>query len=162
MTAMTTISSQEKGNELNKVRPLGTAKKSRLAILSRLAGYARPDFLHIFFGMSALAVNAVTNLSFPWIIGRALDNATEDLTAFLMKSGGFFLAGSLASWIRVYCLGTALEGSVRRLRADLFDSLLAQDMAFYESNMVGDMVGLLEEDTLTAGRSRMPCPFLSC
>lgn len=128
------------------------AKKShRVKTLRRLAAYAYPDLPRICLGLTALVVNSVTNLSFPWIIGRALDNAgVEDVRTLVLTSGGFFLAGSVASWLRVYCLGSALENIVRRLRADLFDSLLFQDLEYYESNQIGEVISLLENDAITA------------
>lgn len=115
-----------------------SVKANRKQTFLRLATYAAPDTVLISLGLSALVVNAITNLSFPWLIGRALDNAgSEDLQTFCIKTGGFFLAGSMASWVRVYCLGSALENIMKRIRADLFDSLLSQDIEYYESNQTG-------------------------
>ncbi|RYH05821.1 ABC transporter ATP-binding protein [archaeon] len=113
-------------------------KKPRSQTFYRLLSYAKPDTLQISLGLSALVVNSITNLSFPWLIGQALDHAhIEDLQSFLLKSGGYFLFGSLASWLRVYCLGSALENIVQRIRLDLFDSLLYQDLEYYESSRTG-------------------------
>eukprot|EP01031_Cornospumella_fuschlensis_P028405 gene28405-34292_t len=127
------------------------AKKSRSQTFYRLLSYAKPDSLRISLGLSALVVNSITNLSFPWLIGQALDHAhIEDVQSFLVKSGGFFLLGSLASWLRVYCLGSALENIIQRIRLDLFDSLLYQDLEYYESSRTGEVVKLLDEDVNAA------------
>jgi ABC-type multidrug transport system fused ATPase/permease subunit len=80
-------------------------------------------------------------LSFPWIIGRALDNAAvQELKDLVLHSAGVFAAGSIASWLRVYCLGTATENIANRLRALLFESLLSQDLEFYEKTPLGKLV----------------------
>lgn len=123
----------------------------RKAALRRLMGYAAPEALLLSCGFAALTVNSITNLTFPTIIGNMLDSAgTESLQSFLIKSGGYFLAGSLASWLRTLCFGTATENIVKRIRADLFDSLLSQDMEYYERSQTGEVITLLEEDTTTA------------
>eukprot|EP01039_Chlorochromonas_danica_P001412 gene1412-1535_t len=147
-----TSSSSSSSSSLNSVVSSQQVKKShRVKTLRRLAAYAYPDLPRICLGLTALVVNSITNLSFPWIIGRALDNAgVEDVRSLVLTSGGFFLAGSIASWLRVYCLGSALENIVRRLRADLFDSLLFQDLEYYESNQIGEVISLLENDAITA------------
>jgi ABC-type multidrug transport system fused ATPase/permease subunit len=114
-------------------------KSKRKASLRRLLDIARPDFGTISVGVLALIVNSLTNLSFPWLIGSALDNASaEQLQDFVLRSAGVFAAGSLASWVRVYCLGTATENIANRLRALLFESLLGQDMEFYEKTQLGE------------------------
>jgi ABC-type multidrug transport system fused ATPase/permease subunit len=133
--------------------PTASGKPQRGKTLRRLCAYAWPDIWRISLGLSALVVNSVTNLSFPWLIGRALDQAgDEDLQTFIIKSGGFFLAGSMASWLRVYCLGSALENIIKRIRLDLFDSLLNQDMEYYETNHLGEVINLLEKDVIASAR----------
>lgn len=125
----------------------GASKGKRMAVLKRLLGLAAPEYPKIALGLLALIVNSVTNLSFPWIIGRALDQAeAEELKTFILGSAGYFLAGSVASWLRVYCLGTATENIANTLRQKLFDSFLVQDMEFYEKTQLGEIVSLLETD----------------
>lgn len=126
-------------------------QKPRLSTLKRLLAFAVPEYGRIGLGLIALAVNSVTNLSFPWLIGKALDQAEwESLYTLVAKSGGFFLAGALASWLRVYCLGTATERIANRLRLELFDNILEQEMEYYESTQVGEIISLLEHDIQSA------------
>jgi ABC-type multidrug transport system fused ATPase/permease subunit len=122
-------------------------RTSRWKVFWRLLVFARPEYLKIALGLVGLSINAVTNLSFPWLIGKALDQASiEDLSSFLLKNAYFFLAGTFASWLRIYCLGSAAENIGNRLRMEIFDSFLQQDMYFYESLEMGEVVTLLEND----------------
>ncbi len=131
------MSGSSSSSALNKYHE-SKRKAKRKASFRRLLDIVRPEYSRIALGIIALIVNSVTNLSFPWIIGKALDNAAvEELKDLVLHSAGYFAAGSLASWLRVYCLGTATENIANRLRSILFESLLAQDMEFYEKTQLG-------------------------
>jgi len=122
-------------------------KLSRFQLFKRLLSFISPEAPRIAVGLTALVVNSVTNLSFPWIIGQVVDSAgKENFLEFLTSSAGFFFAGSIASWVRVYCLGTATENIANRLKSQLFESILQQEMEYYESTPLGEIVSLLEHD----------------
>jgi ATP-binding cassette subfamily B (MDR/TAP) protein 10 len=122
-------------------------KVSRYQTFKRLLSFASPDLSKIIIGILALAVNGATNLSFPWIIGKAVDNAAaETLKEFVTNSAGFFVAGALASWLRVYCLGIAGENISNRLRLEVFNAILKQEIEYYESTELGEIVSLLDTD----------------
>lgn len=122
-------------------------REARWKVLWRLLAFSRPEAVKIALGLVGLSINAVTNLSFPWLIGKALDQSSmEDLSAFLLRNAYFFLAGTFASWLRIYCLGSAAENIASRLRTEIFVSFLAQDISYYESLEMGDVVTLLEKD----------------
>jgi ABC-type multidrug transport system fused ATPase/permease subunit len=126
-------------------------KQSRYELFKRLLKFIKPEMPRITIGLIALIVNSITNLSFPWLIGKALDTAaSESFSTFLKNSAGVFFAGSLASWIRIYCLGTATESIANRLKFRLFQSILYQDMDFYESTPLGEIVSLLDNDIQSA------------
>ena len=99
-------------------------KSSRSKNLYRLMSVAKPEFYRIIVGFSALVMNSITTLSFPWILGKALDytsrnegvidKASEDTVQgvlnanisgvlgsdFMIKSALIFVVGSASSWIR--------------------------------------------------------------
>ncbi len=124
-----------------------TKKRTKTQTFVRLASFASDEWLRISFGLTALSVNAVTNLSFPWILGHALDRIESGHNCeFLLGSAGFFLVGSVASWIRVYCLGTATDNIANKLRKELFDAYMRKDIHFFETNKAGDLLALLTQD----------------
>lgn len=124
--------------------------QKRLNTLSRLVAYSLPEAATIGTGLVALMINSVTNLSFPWIMGRTLDEmqAGRDfgLLHFALRSAGFFLIGSTASWLRVLCLGMATDRIASRLRQELFDSYLEKDLSFFDTTGSGELLTLLDDD----------------
>jgi ABC-type multidrug transport system fused ATPase/permease subunit len=123
------------------------ANKRRYQAFKRLFGFCRPEALRLTVGFTALGVNSVTNLSFPWLMKRSLDQVNADnFPTFLWKSAALLAAGSLASWVRVYCLGTATDSISARLRKDLFESYLDKDMEYFDSAKSGELISLIDED----------------
>ena len=127
------------------------SKSTRMQVLRRLITFCRPESPRIALGFVALGVNAATNLSFPYILGKAVDTAsakTEQSLLILGQTAGIFVIGSLASWIRVYCLGTATDLIASRLRKLLFDSYIDMNVEFFDtsSSSSGELVSVLEKD----------------
>lgn len=127
------------------------SKTSRRDVFNRLISFCRPESPRIAIGFVALGVNAATNLSFPYILGKAVDTAsskTEQSLLILGQTAGIFVVGSLASWIRVYCLGTATDLIATRLRKLLFDSYIDMDVEFFDasSSSSGELMSILEKD----------------
>jgi ABC-type multidrug transport system fused ATPase/permease subunit len=136
--------------ELPLVSAISKPKTSRYQVFKRILSLIKPEFPKITVGLLALIVNSITNLSFPWIIGKAIDSAgTENLYDFLRVSAPYFLVGSLASWIRIYFLGLATENISNKLKLEFFQALLLQDIEYYESTTLGEIVSLLENDILS-------------
>ena len=131
------------------------SKTSRLDVLKRLIKFCRPESPRIVIGFVALGVNAATNLSFPYILGKAVDTAsskTEQSLLILGQTAGIFLVGSLASWVRIYCLGTATDMIASRLRKLLFESYIDMNVEFFDasSSSAGELISILEKDVDTA------------
>lgn len=107
----------------------------------------RPEWPKIMIGMSALLVNSITNLTFPWLMGSALDEIEQNkINQLLIKSSGIFLIGSVASWIRIYCIGTACSSISNRLRELLFVSYMNKEIDFFENNKQGELIEVLDKD----------------
>ncbi len=122
-------------------------KKQRYQTFKRLLSFAHEDLLQISVGLTALGVTSLTNLSMPWIMGHALDRMESGKDCeFLLASLGFFTVGSIASWVRVYCLGTATDSVSTKLRRQLFDSYMKKDINFFEANKNGELLTILDKD----------------
>lgn len=138
-------------NELAESQSNDVSKTSRLGILKRLITFCRPESPRIALGFVALGINAATNLSFPYILGKAVDTAssnTEQSFLILGQTAGIFVVGSLASWIRIYCLGTATDMIASRLRKLLFESYIDMNVEFFDasSSSAGELISILEKD----------------
>lgn len=64
---------------------------------------------------------------------------------FFWGALGVFLAGSLASWGRVYALAMASGGVAGRLRTRLFAALLLQEKEFFDAKKAGELAPILAE-----------------
>ncbi len=128
--------------------------KTRKEAASRLLELSKPERLRVTLGMISLLVNSATNLSFPWILGEAVDRADDpNYALFIGGTASVFTIGSLASWVRIYCLGTSTERISSRLRKQLFNSYMDKDIAFFESNKQGELSVILEKDVSTAAEA---------
>lgn len=123
----------------------------RKEVLRRMMKVAHPETGRILIGLSALIVNAITNLSFPNIMRQAVDQAAADTAVsdsvatvvsswgsvgmfvmnnyFVVKAAGIFFIGSVASWIRVYYLGSAKERITGSLRLEFQLTFLFENSA---------------------------------
>ena len=72
---------------------------------------------------------------------------------FLGKATGVFMCGSLASWVRVYCLGTSTDTISLRLRRRLFEGYMDKKVEFFDTAKAGEMVTVIEKDTVTAAQT---------
>ena len=97
--------------EINKNSKTNMSKTFR-----RLVQFGRPEIGQLSLAFSALAINSATNLSFPWIMGQAVDIVNSDpvqYKLFVLGTAGIFCIGSVASWVRIFFLGISTD----RIRA---------------------------------------------
>jgi ABC-type multidrug transport system fused ATPase/permease subunit len=128
-------------------------KGGRWTTFKRLFRFAQPEHLRIGVGLLSLSVNSITNLFFPWMMGSALDEAsasTFDLYGHITKSLGIISIGSLASLVRVYCLGTSAKMLQGRMRKQVFDGYIERDLHFFDSSGIGEIVTVVESDVDSA------------
>jgi ABC-type multidrug transport system fused ATPase/permease subunit len=105
-------------------KPEETPGQRRKKAMRRLIQLAKPEYPYIFVSLCGLVANSATTLSFPYLLGRAVDHfSTREKPddRFLYVAGGVFAVGSAASWVRVYYMGVATERIAGRLRKMLFD-----------------------------------------
>ena len=129
-----------------------------IATFRRLLHIARPEWINLCVAFGALTINSATNMCFPWIMGQAVDRASnkDDLSQFyifLAGAGGLFSLGSIASWIRVYLLGFSNSSICVRLKKQLFARYMSEDISFYDSCSLGEIISLLENDVERASES---------
>lgn len=158
-SAPSSSSSNEKSRLMDRHKAIQVIAKptpiSSLAVLRTLISFCSTnESLKILLGFVSLGVNSVTNLSFPSMIGTAIDQVNSDnYRQFMLTSASYFLVGSIASWIRVYCFGTATDSISSRLRQRLFESYLDKDMEYFDGASGGEMITLLEDDVNEAAET---------
>lgn len=84
------------------------------------------------------------------MMGRILDDSSKSATAglweYLGHSLGVVAVGSMASWLRVYCLQTSGKMISGNMKKQVFDSYIEKDINFFDSAVIGEMVTVMEKD----------------
>jgi len=147
----------EKGQTMVKSSPKQQQQQQqheKSTTFNRLVKFCQPEVTKILVGFSALIVNAATNLTFPWILGEAVDQAriqnSEQHIYFLVGTAGIFIVASAASFVRVYCLSSATESISSRFKKVVFGSLIEKNMDFFDQNRKGQLITILDKDVALA------------
>ncbi|ATB31078.1 ABC transporter permease [Melittangium boletus DSM 14713] len=129
-------------------------KKPRFSRVTfrRIMGLARPQARRILLGTLFLLIASALGLVYPKIIGDIIDQALHagdrariDNVALAMV--GVFLVQGVAMALRYYLFTTAGERVVTRLRQDLFQSLMSQEVGFFDERKTGELTNRLSSDT---------------
>ena len=117
----------------------------------RLLALARDDAGWLALGLASLLARLPFSLAAPHFISRAIGACIDaDAKALRVALELFAIAGgvnaALDFW-NVFLFALAQNRVVRRLRATLFDVVLAQPIAFFDENSSGSIVSRLTSDT---------------
>ncbi len=124
----------------------------RARTLRRLAGLLREEWPALAAGTLLLWVGAGLALVYPQGIRAIVDGAIAGrdparLARVAFALGGLAVVQGLAVAGRHVLFALAGERGVRRLRDRLFRSLVAQDVAFFDSARTGELVSRLSADS---------------
>lgn len=133
------------------------ASKKQLKAAKDLFQYIKPYKGYFILGLIFLSLTSLIFMVVPAAVGQMLKAAKGDtLIPYLnvhidiYQYGWLFLAILLAqgllSFLRVNVFAVVTENSLAQIRIDLYNKLLAQEMAFFEKNRVGDVVSRLSTD----------------
>lgn len=134
---------------------------SRRASFGRLLRLARPEAGFLVAGLVFLAIGSAATLLYPQGIRVVIDaalgeppswaggdrNRLLELVALIMA--GIALVSAIAMGLRYYLFMVAGERVIARLRNDLYQGILRQEIAFFDSQRTGDLMSRLAADTST-------------
>jgi ABC transporter fused permease/ATP-binding protein len=128
-------------------------KAPRTASLGRLFSLAKPETSRIVIGTVFLIIGALTGLLVPQLFRVILDRAigqgnvswTIDRAALVLV--GLAALQAISTAIRFTLFTSAGERVVTRLRKDLFEHLLGQEIAFFDDHKTGELTSRLSADT---------------
>ena len=120
--------------------------------LPRIVFYLRPHIKTILIGLIGLAVGSGINLLFPYVIREALNgnlgiNIEQQLGSFTLALIALFAVQASFFCIRHFCFQVVGLRVVTEIRRILFDSMLKQDIAFFDRSRVGDLLSRISSDT---------------
>jgi ATP-binding cassette subfamily B protein len=121
-------------------------------LLRRIARYFRPYRRHVVIASVMLTLNSVAGTAGPIVIAKALDLIKTDSStkAFLLLSLGVLLLGVFAwgfNYIRQVFSARTVGNVVLRLREDVFDAVIRNDLSFFDRHPSGKIVSRVTSDT---------------
>ncbi len=121
-------------------------------VAPRVVALARPHGGTLIIGFLALLLGSGINLLFPYLIRGVLNGdqgytLEQHLGLVTIVLVALFAIQSVFFYVRHYCFWAVGYRVVTDLRAKLFNSTLEQDIEFFDSSRVGDLLSRLGSDT---------------
>jgi ATP-binding cassette subfamily B protein len=121
-------------------------------LLRRIAGYFRPHRGRIVLTSLMLTLNSAAGTAGPILISKALDLVKQDpsFRALLLLSLGVLLLGVFAwgfNYIRQVFSARVVGDVVLKLRGDVFESVVDNDLSFFDRHPSGKIVSRVTSDT---------------
>jgi len=121
-------------------------------LLRRIVGYFRPYRRQIIFTSLMLTLNSAAGTAGPILISKALDLVKKDpsLRVLLLLSLGVLMLGVFAwgfNYIRQVFSARVVGNVVLQLREDVFNSVVHNDLSFFDQHPSGKIVSRVTSDT---------------
>jgi ABC transporter fused permease/ATP-binding protein len=121
-------------------------------VYRRLLHLARPELPRLVLATIALAISSGTNLAYPQAVRYMVDAVVGGTSPVSLDTGALLLVVVFAlqavfTMLRSWLYTVAGERIVTKLRADLFRSILFQDIAFFDAARTGELTNRLASDT---------------
>lgn len=119
--------------------------------LLRLFRFAWPERKLLLFGTLFLVLGSLVLLTFPQAVRITLDDAVEAGNTSLINTMGVAMLillalQSVAAALRYYLFTLAGERMVKRIRSQLFATMLQQEIAFFDTRKTGDLMSRINSD----------------
>ncbi|CAF3540080.1 unnamed protein product [Rotaria sordida] len=129
--------------------------KLTLTDLGKLFRLAQHEKGRISGAIILLIISSGVTMSVPYILGRIIDmlqTYKHDELRRRLKQTTFFLIGvfgigAIANFGRVYLILTTSQRIIKRIREQLFNSILRKEIAFFDKKKTGELVNRLSSDT---------------
>ncbi|CAF0839275.1 unnamed protein product [Adineta ricciae] len=123
--------------------------------LGRLFQLAQHEKGRIGCAIVLLFLSSGVTMSVPYFLGKIIDmlqtykhdelrTRLKQMTLVLV---GVFAVGAVANFGRVYLILTTSQRIIKRIREQLFNSILRKEMAFFDKQKTGELVNRLSSDT---------------
>jgi ATP-binding cassette subfamily B protein len=121
-------------------------------LLRRIGGYFRPHRSQIILASLMLTLNSIAGTAGPILISKALDLVHTDssIRVLLLLSLGVLLLGVFAwgfNYIRQLFSARVVGNVVLNLREDVFNSVVSNDLSFFDKHPSGKIVSRVTSDT---------------
>ncbi|KAF1313866.1 Atp-binding cassette sub-family b member 10, partial [Globisporangium splendens] len=132
-------------------------KLSKVGEVRRLLNLYIPEKKQALISLGALSVSTVITMAVPFGMGKVIDAVTAadaalNLPYVIGGLGGLFFVGSIANVVRVDVTNMIGERITNRLRQDTYESIMKQDLGFFDSSRTGELINRLSADTTLIGK----------
>ena len=120
--------------------------------LDRLIALSFPERFLIIMAFIMLVASSVTNIVVPFFFGSVIDSAIKytDLTEmnkYIIYMFAIYFGGSVAGGLRSWLFELAGQRVVARLRLQVFNAIIKQDIEFFDTNRTGELTSRISSDT---------------
>ncbi|XP_043939243.1 ABC-type oligopeptide transporter ABCB9-like [Protopterus annectens] len=152
--AETSLLGKKYGEDAHK----GDTQKADKATFRRLLVYSRPDVIPLCVGFTALILADIMDTFIPYYTGKVIDilgskHKQDEFYVAIFLMSLFSVGSSVCSGLRSGLLTYTLSRLNRRIRNLLFQSIVQQEIGFFEFNKTGGLTSRLSLDTAAMSRS---------
>ncbi|KAM0931230.1 hypothetical protein ACQ4PT_000317 [Festuca glaucescens] len=123
--------------------------------LQRMWALVAGDRWVVFLGFASLVCAALSEIAIPHLLAASIFSAQNGGAVFYTNAKLLVvlcLVSGVFSGVRSCCFGIANMILVKRMREMMFDSILSQDIAFFDEETVGDLTSRLGSDCQQVSR----------
>ncbi|CAH1390323.1 unnamed protein product [Nezara viridula] len=135
-------------------------KKTRFRLMSggefgKVIQLAKPEKWRIAGGVLLLLVSSTVTMSVPIALGKVIDiiydadtgHMRENLNIICAALLAVFIVGGLCNFGRVYLMNISAQRITKTLREKVFNSILKQEVAYFDRAKTGELINRLSADT---------------
>ena len=120
--------------------------------IKRLISLSYPERFYILVAFLMLIIASTSNIAVPYFFGAVVDSAQKysDLTEmnkYVFYMFAVFFVGSVAGGVRSWLFEYAGQRVVARLRQQVFNAIITQDIKFFDTNRTGELTSRISSDT---------------
>ncbi|XP_062229351.1 ABC transporter B family member 26, chloroplastic-like [Phragmites australis] len=126
-----------------------------VSVLRRMWGLVAADRWVVYSGFASLVGAALSEIAIPHLLAASIFSAQNGGAVFYRNAKLLLvlcLISGVLSGLRSCCFGVANMILVKRMREMLFDSILSQDISFFDEETVGDLTSRLGSDCQQVSR----------
>ncbi|GJM92117.1 hypothetical protein PR202_ga08548 [Eleusine coracana subsp. coracana] len=126
-----------------------------VSALQRMWGIVAADRWVVYAGFASLVGAALAEIAIPHLLAASIFSAQNGGAVFYRNAKLLVvlcLVSGVFSGLRSCCFGVANMILVKRMREMLFDSILSQDISFFDEETVGDLTSRLGSDCQQVSR----------
>ena len=125
--------------------------------IKKLWNMSKPEIAYIGTAIGLLLVASGVHMLIPYAIGRFMDfiivgDALGKMRKYAWAIAAVIAIGGISNFGRVFLIKVVGERIVVRLRSQLFDRIIRQDVAFFDMTRTGELISRLSADTNVLGK----------